>query len=70
MKDGETSMMDTEALQAFLAKPNDAIVAVNRAGKGAQLTPLWFLWMESISSFQRRKGLRNMPISSVIPTSL
>lgn len=36
--------MDTEALRAFLAKPYDAIVATNRPGKGAQLTPIWFLW--------------------------
>src|SRR5579884_1561937 len=37
-------MMKEEELQAFLAKPNDAIIAVNRAGKGAQLTPVWFVW--------------------------
>jgi PPOX class probable F420-dependent enzyme len=37
-------MMNKEALRTFLAKPIDAIIAVNRAGKGAQLTPVWFLW--------------------------
>ncbi len=36
--------MNKEELQAFLGKPNDAIIAVNRAGKGAQLTPVWFVW--------------------------
>ncbi len=36
--------MDAEALQAFLAKPHDAIIATNRAGKGPQLNPVWFLW--------------------------
>ena len=36
--------MDAEALQTFLAKPHDAIVSTNRAGKGPQLTPVWFLW--------------------------
>jgi PPOX class probable F420-dependent enzyme len=36
--------MDAEALQAFLAKPHDAIIATNRPGKGAQLSPVWFLW--------------------------
>lgn len=36
--------MDTEALHAFLTKPYDAILSVNRPGKGAHLTPIWFLW--------------------------
>jgi PPOX class probable F420-dependent enzyme len=36
--------MDTAALQAFLAQPHEAIIATNRAGKGSQLTPVWFVW--------------------------
>ena len=36
--------MDAEALQAFLAKPHDAIVSTNRVGKGSQLNPVWFVW--------------------------
>ena len=36
--------MDAEAVQAFLAKPHDAIISANRAGKGSQLSPVWFLW--------------------------
>ncbi len=36
--------MDAEALQAFLAKPLDAVIATNRQGKGPQLSPVWFLW--------------------------
>ncbi|MBO0795869.1 MAG: pyridoxamine 5'-phosphate oxidase family protein, partial [Ktedonobacteraceae bacterium] len=41
---GDTFIMDAEALQAFLAKPHDAIMATNRPGKGSQLSPVWFLW--------------------------
>jgi PPOX class probable F420-dependent enzyme len=36
--------MDREALQAFLAKPHDAIISTNRVGKGSQLNPVWFFW--------------------------
>jgi PPOX class probable F420-dependent enzyme len=36
--------MDAEAVQAFLAKPHDAIISANRAGKGSQLSPVWFVW--------------------------
>jgi PPOX class probable F420-dependent enzyme len=36
--------MDAEALQAFLAKPHDAIISTNRPGKGSQLSPVWFVW--------------------------
>ncbi len=36
--------MDAEALQAFLTQPHDAIISVNRVGKGSQLSPVWFVW--------------------------
>ncbi|HZR44040.1 MAG TPA: PPOX class F420-dependent oxidoreductase [Ktedonobacteraceae bacterium] len=36
--------MDAEAVQAFLAKPHDAIISTNRMGKGSQLSPVWFVW--------------------------
>ena len=36
--------MDAEALQAFLAKPLDAIISTYRVGKGSQLNPVWFVW--------------------------
>src|SRR5207245_1845140 len=42
-KKGEPYIMDAETLQAFLAKPHDAIIAMNRPGKGAQLSPIWFV---------------------------
>ncbi len=54
--------MDKEALQAFLAKPNEAIIAVNRAGKGAQLTPVWFFGMTRPSTFRRRKRPQSISI--------
>lgn len=48
--------MDKEALQAFLAKPNDAIVATNRPGKGSQLSPVWFLWDGESFFFSTQKA--------------
>lgn len=48
--------MDAEALQAFLAKPNDAILATNRPGKGAQLSPVWFLWDGETFFFSTQKA--------------
>ena len=48
--------MEKEALQAFLAKPNDAIVAVNRVGKGAQLTVVRFLWEDETFYFGTLKA--------------
>lgn len=47
--------MDEEALQAFLAKPYDAIIATNRVGKGSQLAPVWFLWNGESFLFQTQK---------------
>jgi PPOX class probable F420-dependent enzyme len=48
--------MDTEALQAFLAKPYDAIIATNRVGKGSQLNPVWFLWDGESFLFSTQKA--------------
>lgn len=48
--------MDQEALQAFLAKPNDAIISTNRPGKGSQLSPVWFLWDGESFFFSTQKG--------------
>ncbi|HSS98625.1 MAG TPA: TIGR03618 family F420-dependent PPOX class oxidoreductase [Terriglobales bacterium] len=36
--------MDTEAIQAFLAQPHDAVIATNRPGKAPQLSTVWVLW--------------------------
>jgi nitroimidazol reductase NimA-like FMN-containing flavoprotein (pyridoxamine 5'-phosphate oxidase superfamily) len=49
-------MMNAEALQAFLAKPNEAIIAVNRVGKGALLTPVHFLWEDETFYFATLKA--------------
>lgn len=48
--------MDAEALQACLAKPNEAIVATNRPGKGSQLSPVWFLWDGEAFLFTTQKS--------------
>ncbi len=36
--------MTHEEMQAFLSKPNNAIVGVNRTSGGPQLTPVWYAW--------------------------
>jgi PPOX class probable F420-dependent enzyme len=36
--------MTAEETQALLSKANNAIVGVNRAVGGPQLTPVWFAW--------------------------
>lgn len=48
--------MDKEALQAFLAKPNDAIISTNRPGNGSQLSPVWFLWNGESFFFSTQKA--------------
>src|SRR5437016_1755523 len=48
--------MDAEALQAFLAKPHDAIIATNRQGKGSQLSPVWFVWDGESFYFSTQKA--------------
>jgi PPOX class probable F420-dependent enzyme len=36
--------MTHEEMQAFLSKPNNAIVGVNRTSGAPQLTPVWYAW--------------------------
>lgn len=36
--------MISEEMQTILSKPKNAIIAVNRAKGGPQLTPVWFYW--------------------------
>lgn len=48
--------MDAEAVQAFLAKPLDAIIATNRPGKGSQLSPVWFAWDGETFFFTSQKA--------------
>ncbi len=48
--------MNIDAIQAFLAKPRDAIIATNRVGKGSQLNPVWFLWDGEAFLFSTQKG--------------
>ena len=65
--------MDAEALQAILAKPNEAIIATNRPGKGPQLSPVWFVWDGEAFLFTTQKVttkytniVRNPNISLII----
>lgn len=43
--------MTPQEVEALLAKPLNAIVAVNRRSGGPQLTPVWFLWDGSRFAF-------------------
>lgn len=36
--------MTADELKTFLSKPNNAIVGVNRANGGPQLTTVWYAW--------------------------
>jgi PPOX class probable F420-dependent enzyme len=36
--------MTAEEMQALLSKSNNAIIGVNRAHGGPQLTPVWYVW--------------------------
>lgn len=36
--------MTEQEIQTLLSQPNHAIIGVNRAGGGPQLTPVWFAW--------------------------
>lgn len=36
--------MTSEEMQTLLSKANNAIVGVNRAEGGPQLTPVWYAW--------------------------
>jgi len=55
-KKGGAFNMDAEALQAFLAKPHDAIISTNRVGKGPQLSPVWFVWDGESFLFSTQKA--------------
>ncbi len=48
--------MDADAVQAFLTKPLDAIVATNRPGKGSQLSPVWIVWDGEAFFFTSQKA--------------
>jgi len=48
--------MDAEALQAFLTQPHEAIIATNRAGKGPQIVPVWFVWDGESFLISTQKG--------------
>ena len=41
---GERIVMTSQEMQTLLSKANNAIVGVNRAVGGPQLTPVWYAW--------------------------
>src|SRR5256714_5266834 len=41
---GERIAMTSQEIQTLLSKANNAIVGVNRAVGGPQLTPVWYAW--------------------------
>ena len=41
---GEYITMTSEEIQTVLSKANHAIIGVNRADGGPQLTPVWYAW--------------------------
>jgi len=43
-RNGEQNSMTAEEMQALLSKSNNAIIGVNRAHGGPQLTPVWYVW--------------------------
>ena len=43
-RSGAYSKMTSEEMQILLSKSNNAIVGVNRAEGGPQLTPVWYAW--------------------------
>lgn len=36
--------LQSQDLQDLLAQRNNAVVAINRSGKGPHVTPIWYLW--------------------------
>jgi len=44
LRSGEQTNMTSEEMQTLLSKSNHAIVGVNRAAGGPQLTPVWYAW--------------------------
>src|SRR2546425_3285589 len=44
LRTGEQIAMTSQEIQTLLSKSNNAIVGVNRADGGPQLTPVWYAW--------------------------
>lgn len=65
-------MLTPEEIQTLLAKPNNAVVGVNRAKGGPQLTTVWFAWDGTSFYFSTKKdrtkylNLKRDPSISII----
>jgi PPOX class probable F420-dependent enzyme len=53
--------MTSEEMQALLSAPNNAIVGVNRAEGGPQLTPVWYVWDGTSFYFTTTKDRAKYP---------
>ena len=53
--------MTSEEMDALLSKPNNAIVGINRAGGGPQLTTVWFAWDGKFFYFSTTKDRAKYP---------
>ncbi len=68
--------MTPEEIQTFLAKPNNAIVGVNRSKGAPQLTTVWFAWDGTSFYFSTTKdrakylNLKRDPSISIIVDDL
>ena len=68
--------MTSEEMQTILSKPNNAIVGVNRADGGPQLTPVWYAWDGTSFIFSTTKdrvkylNIRRDPYISLIVDDL
>jgi PPOX class probable F420-dependent enzyme len=53
--------MTSEEMQALLSAPNNAIIGVNRAEGGPQLTPVWYAWDGTSFYFTTTKDRAKYP---------
>ncbi|HYL45363.1 MAG TPA: PPOX class F420-dependent oxidoreductase [Ktedonobacteraceae bacterium] len=53
--------MTSEEMQALLSAPNNAIIGVNRAEGGPQLTPVWYVWDGTSFYFTTTKDRAKYP---------
>src|SRR6266581_7138921 len=50
-----TNGVTPEEIEAFLAKPNHAVIGVNRANGAPQLTVTWYIWDGKTFFFSTKK---------------
>ena len=53
--------MTPEELNSFLSHKHNAVVGVNRPGKGPQLTPVWYTWDGEVFRFSTTRVRAKYP---------